>query len=66
MDWRQQNIGGFMAVKKSLSLEDVRRNPKLRARFIKEHPESADQVRFEKLVDVMAKPVKKPPKVYQA
>lgn len=55
-----------MPAKKILSLEDVRRDPKLRARFMKEHPESADRARFEKLVHVMTKPVKKLPKVDQA
>lgn len=41
--------------KKPISLEDVRRNPRLRAQFIKEHPESAEAGRFEKLVEVAAK-----------
>ena len=49
-----------MAVGKYLSLEEVRRNPKLRARFMKEHPEPAERKRFEALLDAMCQPLKKP------
>jgi hypothetical protein len=50
-----------MSVGKYLSLEEVRHNPKLLARFMKEHPESAERERFEKLAEAMCQPVKKPP-----
>ena len=45
---------------KRLTLADVRRNPKLLARFIKQHPSEADGERFEKVLGEMAKPIKKP------
>jgi hypothetical protein len=50
-----------MSVGKYLSLEEVRKNPKLLARFMREHPEEADKARFEGLLDAMCQPVKKPP-----
>lgn len=50
-----------MATGKYLSLEEVRKNPKLLARFMKEHPEEADRMRFEGLLDAMCRSVKKPP-----
>jgi hypothetical protein len=49
-----------VSVGKYLSLGEVRRNPKLRARFMKEYPESAARVRFEKLVEAMCEPIKTP------
>jgi hypothetical protein len=49
-----------MSVGKYISLEEVRRNPKLLARFMKEHPEPAEKERFEALLDAMCQPIKKP------
>jgi hypothetical protein len=49
-----------MSVGKYVSLEEVRRDPKLLARFMKEHPDPAEKDRFEKLLDAMCEPVKKP------
>ena len=43
-----------------ISLEDVRREPKLLKRFMREHPEPAEKKRFEALLDVMCQPVKTP------
>jgi hypothetical protein len=45
---------------KILSLEDVRRNPKLLARFIKQHPSGVERERFETLLGAMCAPVKMP------
>lgn len=50
-----------MARGKYLSLEEVRRDPKLLRRFMKAHPAPADKVRFEALLDTMCQPVKMPP-----
>lgn len=49
-----------MAKSNSLSLEDVRRDPKLLKRFMREHPEPAEKKRFEALLDAMCQPVKRP------
>lgn len=51
-----------MSVGKYVSLEEVRKAPKLLARFMKEHPECAEKERFECLLDAMCQPIKKPPK----
>ena len=45
---------------KYLSLEEARRDPKLLARFMKEHPAPADKERFEGLLDAMCRSVKTP------
>ena len=50
-----------MATGKHVSLEEVRRDPKLLKRFMREHPEPAEKKRFEALLDAMCEPVKKPP-----
>jgi hypothetical protein len=49
-----------MAIGKYLSLEEVRRNPKLLARFMKDHPEPAEKRRFEGLLNAMCQPIKTP------
>jgi hypothetical protein len=46
--------------KRRLSLEDVRRDPKLLARFIKQNPSETDRTRFEKALGAMCEPVKTP------
>ena len=47
-----------MSVGKYISLEEVRRNPKLLARFMKAHPEPAEKQRFEVLLDAVCRSVK--------
>ena len=42
-----------MATGKYISLEEVRQNPKLLARFIKQHPSKADK-RFAPLLEAMS------------
>jgi hypothetical protein len=49
-----------MSVGKFVSLEEVRRNPKLLKRFMREHSEPAEKPRFEALLDAMCQPLKKP------
>lgn len=49
-----------MSAGKYLSLEEVLRDPKLLARFMKEHPEPAEKKRFEALLVAMCAPVKTP------
>ena len=49
-----------MSVGKYLSFEEVRRDPKLRTRFMKEHPSAAEKERFEALLEAMCQPVKTP------
>jgi hypothetical protein len=49
-----------MRKRKQICLEDVRRDPKLLARFIKQHPSEAERERFETLLDAMCAPVKTP------
>ncbi len=51
-----------MATNKQISLEDVRRNPKLLERFIAEHRTKGDRARFEAVLDAMCEPIKTPPK----
>jgi hypothetical protein len=55
-----------MSAGKYVSLEEARRDPKLRARFMKEHPDPAEKKRFEALLDAMCQPVKTPLKDDQA
>jgi len=50
-----------MSVGKHLSLEEVRKNPKLLARFMKLHPEEAERARFEALLNATCRSVKRPP-----
>ena len=58
-----------MSVGKYISVEEVRRNPRLLGRFIKEriaggHGE-AEKERFEYLLDAMCQPIKTPPEADQ-
>jgi len=58
-----------MSVGKHISLEEVRHNPRLLGRFIKERIAGglgeAEKDRFEKLLNSMCQPIKTPPEADQ-